>query len=118
MLNDLNVMIVEDEALIALDLTMTLEEEGAGVVGPCGTVATAMAQVAGADIAILDVDLRGESVYPVADRLKEGGKPFIFHTGRRDLDILRARYGDVPILSKPSSPESLVDSLARLMVRG
>ena len=112
MLDDLNILVVEDEALVAVDLSMMLEDEGARVVGPCMSVGDALAYGAPVDAAVLDVDLRGEAVFPVADRLSREGKPFMFHTGRANLDELRARYGHaVPIVTKPSSPEEIVRTL-------
>lgn len=117
------VLVVEDEALIALDLAMTIEEMGASVCGPYGCPKRAAAAAEQADAAILDVDLRGGTVLAVADRLRAAGKPFAFHTGRSDLTSLRSRYGrDVPILRKPSRASEVRDALraliaARLMPR-
>ncbi|WP_371156546.1 response regulator [Jannaschia sp. 2305UL9-9] len=115
MLDDLNILIVEDEAIIALDLSMILEERGATVMGPCGTVEEAVAAVdPSLHVAILDVDLRGQTVFPVADRLRQIGKPFVFHTGRYDTNALRARYGeDTPVLVKPAGDTAIVKALAQ-----
>jgi len=115
MLDDMKILVVEDEALIALDLSMILEERGADVHGPCGTVEDAVDAVDETlDAAILDVDLHGRSVFPVADRLQEIGIPFVFHTGRYDVGTLNARYGDVVVLSKPAGDEAIVRVLAGL----
>lgn len=115
MLDDMNILIVEDESLIALDIAMTVEDEGAIVVGPCGDVASALDWTDAADLAILDVDLCGEPVFPIADLLSKTGKPFIFHTGRQDLAVLRDRYGaDIQIVEKPASANQLVSCLAKL----
>ena len=116
MLDDLNILIVEDEALIALDLAMTLEDAGADISGPCMTVENALAWAEEADLAVLDVDLRGEDVFPVADRLRLSGTPFIFHTGRQDLAVLRERYGDtVIIMEKPARSDLIVSTLAQVI---
>jgi CheY-like chemotaxis protein len=113
MLDDMKILIVEDEALVALDLSMILEERGAAVAGAYGTVEEACDAVTeGLDAAILDVDLHGRLVFPVADRLREMGTPFVFHTGRYDLETLRERYGDVTVLSKPAGDEAIVLALA------
>lgn len=118
MLNDLNILVVEDEALLAMELSMTLEDQGADIVGPCGSVASALTRCGTADVAVLDVDLCGEKVYPVADRLMREGKPFVFHTGRGDVSALRARYGeDVMILSKPSNVDAIGPLLAQMLGR-
>ena len=114
MLEDLRILLVEDEALLALDLSMILEDEGAHVMGPCASVGAALDVTERPDIALLDVDLRGEPVFPVADRLVADGTPIVFHTGRADVADLRARYGaDVPIIPKPSTPADLVARMGR-----
>ncbi|MFO6464109.1 hypothetical protein ACK8OR_06940 [Jannaschia sp. KMU-145] len=118
MLDELNILVVEDEALIAMEVAMSLEDEGAEIVGPCSSVATALTRVTDADAAVLDVDVRGEAVFPVADELRAAGKPFLFHTGRDDLDTLRDRYGaDVPIIRKPSGTTGLSNLLAEMVRR-
>ncbi|PWJ14448.1 response regulator [Jannaschia seohaensis] len=115
MLNDMNILVVEDEALVALDISMILEERGAAVCGPCGTIEEAYKAIdREIDAAILDVDLHGRSVFPVADRLREKGTPFVFHTGRYDTETLEKRYGGVPVLEKPAGDDAIVKMLARL----
>ena len=104
------ILVVDDEALVALDLQATLEDGGAMVVGPFHGLRGAMRAAASdepLDAAILDVDLGDDSVFPLADRLIDGGVPFVFHTGRSDLDRLHHRYGDVVVLLKPSRPEDV-----------
>lgn len=113
-----SIMVVEDEALIALDLAMTLEEMGADVCGPFGTVAAALCCCEGVDAAVLDVDLHGELVFPVADRLQASGTPFLFHTARADISCLLNRYGaDTPVLAKPSREEHVRRGLISLLNR-
>lgn len=115
MLDDCNVMLVEDEALLALDLSLTLEDEGANVVGPFATVDSAMSACDSVDLAVLDVDLCGSKVFPVADRLQAVGKPFLFHTGRADLRVLVDRYGaDALVLVKPARGSEIVRILTSL----
>jgi two-component sensor histidine kinase/CheY-like chemotaxis protein len=96
------VMVVEDEALVALVLADHLTELGLSVVGPCSSVAEAKAVASKGDIeaAILDVNLGGELVYPVADLLSSRGIPFIFITGYGRESIDR-RFADAPVLEKP-----------------
>jgi CheY-like chemotaxis protein len=108
------ILLVEDQVLVALDVGMTLEDAGAVVVGPCLRLDEAMraaASEAPLDGAILDVDIASRPVFPVADRLLARGVPFIFHTGRSDLDRLRARYGETVVLLKPSRPEAVARHL-------
>ena len=114
MLYDLHILVVEDEALLAVDLSLILEDEGATIAGPCLSLAAALDSIETIDAAVLDVDLKGEAVFPMADRLARDGTPFVFHTGRADLAELRSRYGEaVPIVAKPSSPSDIVRELSR-----
>jgi CheY-like chemotaxis protein len=78
-LTGLSILVVEDEFLLAEALVDGLERCGASVVGPVPTVEKALKAVASADridFAVLDINLRGQMVYPVADALKERGVPF------------------------------------------
>ena len=116
------VMVVEDEALVALVLADQLAELGLSVVGPCSSVAEAkaIADKGEFEAAILDVNLGGELVYPVADLLSSRGIPFVFVTGYGRESIDR-RFADAPVLEKPVELTSLQDvfgcSDERLFVR-
>ena len=96
------VLIVEDEALVAMMLEEELESLGLSIIANCGSVSDAVRAIDSEtpDAAILDVNLGGEFVYPVADRLLERGVPFVFLTGygRESVD---QRYQFVQILEKP-----------------
>ncbi len=104
------VMVVEDEALVALVLADQLAELGLSVVGPCSSVAEAkaIADKGEFEAAILDVNLGGELVYPVADLLSSRGIPFVFVTGYGRESIDR-RFADAPVLEKPVELQSLQD---------
>jgi DNA-binding NtrC family response regulator len=117
MLDDRTILIVDDEAIIALDLAMMVEDRGAVVMGPAGSVRQAeeLVEREAVDGAILDVDLRDHDVFPLADRLAAQRTPFVFHTGRSDRATLRARYGDVPIVDKPGSEAHLISALERAL---
>lgn len=118
MLNDCNVMLVEDEALLALDLSLTLEDLGARVSGPFATAESALPACGDVDFAILDVDLWGGKVYPVADRLRAANTPFVFHTGRADCALLRRRYGDdVRVIEKPARRAEILRELSAIRER-
>jgi FixJ family two-component response regulator len=107
------VMIVEDELFVALDLENIVDDAGYISDGPYETVAESLEAVA-ADLpacAILDVRLRDGEVFPVADRLRDAGIPFIFHSGHADEADLRGRYPSARICPKPSSPSQLRDAL-------
>lgn len=108
----LEVMVVEDEFLIAKGLSDLLRLHGYEVRGPYPSVPTALAQLdqgmPGA--AILDVNLDDQRVYPVADRLIAAGVPIVFTTGY-DADSLPERYADVPRLQKPVRAAQLFERL-------
>ncbi|MEI4471257.1 response regulator [Frigidibacter sp. MR17.24] len=111
------IMVVEDEALLALDLAMTMEDMGAEIAGPCYRLAPALELVRrrAVDAAILDVDLNGETVLPLAEWLTEHGVPFVFHTGRADPGTLLAAFGHARVCTKPSTPEHLASCLSAAM---
>jgi CheY-like chemotaxis protein len=98
------VLVVEDEALVAMLLEDMLTDLGCQVLGPVMRVAEALAFVAenGAeiDLAILDVNLAGERSFPVAEALRARGAPFILSTGYDDVGI-DERWRGGPILRKP-----------------
>jgi CheY-like chemotaxis protein len=97
------VLVVEDEYLLAEDLREGLEGQGAEVLGPVPIVAEALAllrQGPAPDFAILDINLQGEMVYPVADLLRAQGIPFLFATGY-DAWAIPEAYADVPRTEKP-----------------
>jgi two-component sensor histidine kinase/DNA-binding response OmpR family regulator len=110
------VMIVEDEALVALVLADQLTYMGVSVIGPCGSVAAAKAVVAENDLdaAILDVNLGGEMVYPVAELLLAKGIPFIFVTGYGQESIDK-RFSFAPVLEKPVEQATLSDVLGQTL---
>ena len=78
------VLLVEDEALVAMLLETILEDMGCVPVGPAGTVEEGLAMIADPaplDAALLDVNLAGHQVFPIAEALKARGVPFVFSTG-------------------------------------
>lgn len=113
------VMIVEDDLLIARELTLRLEDEGAEIVGPVVSVTGALKllESAAVDGAILDVTLHRQSVAPVAEWLLSRQVPFLFHTGQGLPPELKSKHPDLPVILKPSSPVKLLDALAKRMNR-
>jgi CheY-like chemotaxis protein len=102
-LRDCHVLVVEDEYLVAEELELELLEAGAVVIGPVATVAAALALIeteARIDGAVLDANLGGELVYPVADRLLALGVPLIFTTGY-DASTIPATYKGCLVCEKP-----------------
>jgi CheY-like chemotaxis protein len=108
----LRVLLVEDEIVIALLLEQMLAALGHSVAGPAARLSKAMALASQEtiDVAILDVNLDGEEVYPVADILAARGIPFVFVTGYGKQG-LRPEYRRRPTLSKPFLARSLSSAL-------
>jgi CheY-like chemotaxis protein len=108
-------LVVEDEYLIAADLAAWLEDCGIKVVGPAGSVKDALKLVATdgdrLDGGVLDINVRDERVYPVADALASRGVPFIFATGYDEVSIPE-RYARVPRYEKPLDRHLLAKWLA------
>ncbi len=95
------VLIVEDAALLAMELETGLSEAGAVVVGPAYELAEALALLdQPLDAAVLDANLNGLSVGPVADILAERGVPFVFATGYGDAGGAPSGF-DAPVIRKP-----------------
>lgn len=113
-ISDLTVLIVEDEPLIAMSLEDALLDQGVTCLGPAGSVAAAlgMIEAGGFDIALLDVNLRGERVDAVADRLAAAGIPFIFTTGH-GAEGLPDAHRTRPVIGKPFRDVDITDALAR-----
>jgi DNA-binding response OmpR family regulator len=113
------ILIVEDEYYLADDLVRALQGQGAEVAGPVGTLAEAERLVAEGriDCAILDINLRGEMAFPVADRLGEAGVPFLIASGY-SRDHLPERFKGVPHLQKPFDPAQLLAVVPQTMDSG
>lgn len=97
------ILIVEDEYLLACELETEVQNAGASVLGPVGSLQDALELVASGqpiDGAILDVNLQGTAVFPVADMLVDRQVPFVFTTGYDDL-ILPNRLQDTLRYEKP-----------------
>ena len=97
-----NILIVEDEPLIAMMLEDFILSLGHGVRGPCDSVAQALEAVDGEpfDMAILDVNLKGESVWPVASALTQRGIPFVLASGGH-VDPPPSEFANAPMIEKP-----------------
>lgn len=115
----LRILIVEDEYYLAEDLAEALRGEGADVVGPVGTLAEAETVVGSEriDCAILDMNLRGDMAFPVADRLREAGVPFVIATGYNSAS-LPERFSGIPRVEKPFDPAEVTAVLPSVLGRG
>lgn len=110
------VLVVEDEYLIRMLLEDMLADLGYGVAAAFGTVAEASAFATSGDFnaAILDVNLDGQEIFPVADILAGRSLPFVFVTGYGERS-LPDRYRDRPALQKPFQAEQLSATLAGML---
>lgn len=108
------ILIVEDDYLIAQIVSALLEEAGADVVGPIGSVDEAISFIEGEgaalDGAILDVNLHGRKSYPVADVLAARDVAFIFATGY-GADAVEGGYHRYPRCEKPFTQKALMTAL-------
>lgn len=114
------ILVVEDNALLAFAVKQILIELGHTVVGPAHTVAQAVDLIEHAtlDAAVLDINLNGELIFPVAENLAERDIPFAFVTGYEDPNVLEGRFVGAPILRKPYDPKQLRDCMRDLLAQG
>lgn len=111
-----NILVVEDEWLIACDIEMMIEEQGHKVIGPAQNVAEAQALIKATqiDAAFLDITLGAETSYPVADMLDDLGVPLTFVSAHRKSEI-PAPFRDHDLLPKPVTPPQLVAQMSRML---
>jgi two-component SAPR family response regulator len=111
-----SILIVEDEALIALDLQLCLEHAQAQVIGPFDTVSAAFKglQVHNVDAALLDIRVHDGEVFPLADKLAALNIPFAFLSGFEPA-ALPEPYRAFPILTKPFDSMRLQSILSALV---
>jgi two-component system, response regulator PdtaR len=109
------VLVVEDEFLIAMDLERTLRRHGYRVLGPAATVAAALRLLDGGapDVALLDVNLRGEMVTPVAEELRARGVPFVLASAYGRAQLTAEVLAGAPNVGKPVNVRRLLAALAR-----
>lgn len=110
------ILIVEDDALLAMELEMILGDGGFTVAGQAVSVAEGLAAIedGGVDAAVLDLNLGKDKSEAVADRLAEGGIPFLYVSGH-GTEALPAAHRGRPLLGKPVSDAALVGTLNDLL---
>lgn len=114
------IMVVEDDPIIGMMLGDMLQQLDCRQVGPAGSVAAALSLLDATptlDAALLDCNLGGEKVWPVADRLVARNVPFIFCTGYGQAGV-DARFEGIPVLNKPFPMRALQRELRRLLQQG
>ena len=111
------ILVVEDDAFIALDLQDVLSEAGYQVIGPVATVSEAIALLDShqPDMALLDYNLGDETSIPVAHRLEARGVPFMFLSGQVSSVMLGKTRTEPKVMSKPFVPDHLVSTLGQLI---
>ncbi|MDB5569264.1 MAG: two-component response regulator [Hyphomicrobiales bacterium] len=112
-----HVLVVEDDALIALDIEQMLLDLGDLIVTVVHDVASALAVLERErpDVGVLDVELGGQDSAPIAERLAAAGKPFVFLTGYQSSHMARLR--GALVLEKPFSAEALGAIVRKLLNR-
>ncbi len=111
-----SILIVEDDSVLATDLTALLTRAGCRVVLPTTSVGAALSTVTHyqVDAAILDVNVQNEWVFPVAHALAAAGIPFLFLTAYA-LDSIPAEHRNRPFFNKPHQPATLLASIIGLV---
>ena len=114
-LDGLKVLVVEDEMMVSMLIEDMLGDLGCTVVGPASRLEEALklAREADLDCAVLDVNLGGQPIFPLADLLREKGAPFAFATGYGDAGLRDVDRGS-PVLQKPFREGDLVRVLGEL----
>ena len=112
----LRALLVEDEPLIALMIEDMLEDIGVEVARWAATLSDALAaaEEADIDVALLDINLKGEQSFPAAETLRKRGKPFLFVTGYGALGMHGTDF-DTIVLQKPFTADDLRAALARIV---
>ncbi len=107
------VLVVEDEFIIALDLSETVQDLGYELEGPFAGNEDAFEAIEDdmPDLAILDVVTADGEVYPLADRLSAAGVPIIFHSGHVPPEEVKALYPDAQACAKPCPPDRIIGAL-------
>ena len=114
---EFRIMLVEDEAMIAMFLEDVLQNAGFEVVGPIGRVEAGIEAAKNEpmlDAALLDVNLGRTTVFPIADQLILRNIPMVFMTGY-GADGLPERFADRPVVTKPYTPEIILGALAKVL---
>ena len=112
---DPRILIAEDEALVAMDLAIEVEEANAVALGPAATCAEALAIIARERIdgAILDIQLADGDVTAAAEALLERGVVVLLHTASPTPAPLAEKLGELDVVPKPADPRIVVRRLLR-----
>ena len=110
------VLVVEDEFFLASEIENALTRAGSDVIGPIPDALSAMNLVLadGFDLAVLDINLGGDLVFPIADALVEQGVPFLFASAYPGSDI-PAPHKERPVIAHPNHASELISGLLDLV---
>lgn len=110
------VLVVEDEPLVAMDVTVTLSDAGCEVIGPAATLdkAKELIDAGHFEVALLDANLAGEPVTDLADELSRRNIPFAFLTGY-GREGMPQEFRTAPLIDKPFSPKQLIAVIGELV---
>jgi light-regulated signal transduction histidine kinase (bacteriophytochrome)/CheY-like chemotaxis protein len=116
-LSGLDVLVVEDQLVIAMDLENVLSDHGARAIYTAASAAEALRIIAAknVDVAVLDVNLGVGTSMEVADELVRRSVPFIFATGYGDTAMIPGALRSIPVVRKPHEAQSLVAAVARVL---
>ncbi len=105
------ILIVEDEFLVAYDMQDMLQSLDCMVAGPVASIEEALdvLEAEPIDGALLDINIGGREVFPLADRLQERDIPFAFSTGYEVDSVIPARFADRPLLRKPYDEKKVAE---------
>lgn len=117
-LEGLRVLVIEDEALIALDLEHLCREAGAAEIVIVRDLAALPAGDRGFDVAVLDLVLPEGATLELAAELFAAGVPFVFVTGYPDAEGVAERFPGVAIVEKPYGAPAIVGAIAAAVRRG
>lgn len=111
------ILVIEDESLVAMLLETILDDMGCTVVGPESNVddgLIAATTEASLDAALLDVNVAGREVFPIAEALRTRGVPFVFSTGYGEAGLPEHWRGN-PTIQKPFTEGAIRDALMKVM---
>jgi CheY-like chemotaxis protein len=110
------IFLVEDEALIRMMIIGMLDELGHNVVAEAGNIQEGMvlAETAEFDVALLDINVGGESIVPIAEIIRGRGLPFLFITGYAQIGLSEP-FVEQPVLQKPFVITSLADAIEKVL---
>ena len=116
-LRGLDILVVEDHYFVATEMTRLLRDLGAEIIGPVACLPLdAPTRSRSLDLALLDVQIRGGTCFPLVDEMVGRGVPVALVTGY-DRDTLPCRYRDLPRLEKPVERADLAAAVLRLVGR-